>query len=95
MQVQYYVYIMANRKDGAIYIGVTRDLEGRIYDHKNNVGSKHVQRYNIKMLVYYEVFDNIDFAIDREKQLKRWRRSWKDELINSENPQWFDLSLAF
>jgi putative endonuclease len=95
MEKQYWVYILANRKHGAIYIGVTSDLDGRIYDHKNNLGSKHAQRYNIKTLVYYEEFNDIDFAIEREKRLKKWKRAWKNELIESMNADWRDLSEDF
>jgi putative endonuclease len=81
----------SRRHEGPIYIGVTRDLTGRVWEHKNNQGSKHVQKYNIKRLVYFEEFGEIDAAISREKRLKKWNRGWKDDLIAKFNPDWDDL----
>ncbi len=91
----YHTYIMASRKNGALYIGVTGDLEGRVWEHKNGVGSRHVRRYNIFSLVYCVEFSSIDEAIDDEKRMKSWRRDWKVELIEKHNPDWLDLAKEF
>ena len=88
---QYYVYIMTNRS-GTLYTGVTSDLERRMYEHKRKVAEGFTKRYNIDMLVYYEVTTDIREAIAREKQIKAWRRSKRVALIESTNPQWRDLS---
>ncbi len=87
----YYVYILASQRNGTLYIGVTNDLIKRIYEHKNNLIEGFTQKYNIHMLVYYEQCDDIESAIIREKQLKKWNRRWKLELIEKENPRWRDL----
>ncbi len=86
-----YIYIMANKPNGVLYIGVTSNLENRIYQHKNNLIPGFTSKYNLKNIVYYEVFDDIREAISREKQLKNWRRQWKIALIEKENPGWRDL----
>ena len=88
---QYYVYIMTNRS-GTLYTGVTNDLERRMYEHKGKFVEGFTKRYNIDMLVYYEVTDDINGALTREKQIKDWRRSKRVALIESTNPQWRDLS---
>ncbi|MDO8611291.1 MAG: GIY-YIG nuclease family protein [Dehalococcoidia bacterium] len=88
---QYYVYIMTNRS-GTLYTGVTSDLERRLYEHKNKLVEGFTKRYNIDMLVYYEVTDDINGALNREKQIKAWRRSKRVALIESTNPQWRGLS---
>jgi len=88
---QYFVYILANKKNGTIYIGVTRDLKRRIYEHKNQIIEGFTKRYNIKRLVYYEISNDINSAIKREKVLKKWRREWKIKLIEKNNPNWNDL----
>lgn len=87
----FYVYIMAS-KGGTLYIGVTNNLESRVWEHKNEIYKGFSQKYCCKKLLYYEHFDNIYYAIDREKQLKKWRRSKKEKLIRLENPGWRDLS---
>ena len=86
-----YVYIMSNKKRTALYIGVTADLEERVYQHRNNKGSKFTIKYACHDLVYYEVFNDIQSAIAREKVLKKWNRPWKEELITAFNPQLHDL----
>jgi putative endonuclease len=86
-----YVYILASKRNGTLYTGVTSDLPKRIYQHKEKMFSGFTDKYNVKFLVYYEVYDDILDAIAREKRLKRWRRSWKLELIEKMNPQWNDL----
>ena len=83
-----YVYILTNKNKTSLYIGVTSDLQRRIVEHHEGVGSKFTQKYSLKHLVYYEKFDNITEAIKREKQLKRWSRSKKEELILKLNPDW-------
>lgn len=87
-----YVYIMSNKSRVVLYIGVTSDLETRVYQHKNGLGSEFTKKYNCVDLIYYEVFDHIESAIEREKLLKRWNRRWKEELITAFNPKLRDLS---
>jgi putative endonuclease len=91
----YYVYILTNRKNGTLYIGVTNDLERRVFEHKNNMVDGFTKKYNIHTLVYYEETGDIQSAIEREKVLKWWNRQWKLCLIESINPEWRDLSLDF
>lgn len=86
-----YVYIVSNKSRTVLYIGVTSDLETRIYQHRTGEGSKFTKKYNCHDLVYYEVFDGIEAAIAREKTLKKWNRRWKEELITAFNPQLRDL----
>jgi len=88
---QSYIYIMTNKKDGTLYIGVTSDIIKRVYEHKNSFVDSFTKRYNLKNLVYYEVYEDIQEAIKREKQLKAGSRSKKTELINSMNNNWNDL----
>lgn len=88
---QYYVYILSSFKNGSLYIGVTSNLENRIYLHKNGLIEGFTKKYNIKNLVYFEIYDDISNAITREKQIKRWKRIWKIELIEKNNPSWNDL----
>jgi putative endonuclease len=87
----YYVYILASRKDGATYIGVTNDLVRRIYEHRTKAVSGFSSRYNITRLVWFEIYDDPVSAISREKELKKWKRSWKVKLIGAQNPEWSDL----
>ncbi len=89
---QFFVYIMASRKDGAIYVGVTSDLPKRAYQHKSSDIQGHTKKYNIKMLVYYEPHPTAESAIMRETQIKCWKREWKVELIEASNKEWHDLS---
>ncbi len=91
----YYVYILANRKNRTLYIGVTNNLERRVYEHKNNMVDGFTKKYKIHTLVYYEEGGDISSAIEREKVLKWWDRQWKMRLIESVNPGWNDLSLDF
>ncbi len=88
---QFYVYILANRKYGALYIGVTNDLVRRVHEHRNDASSSFTSRYGIHRLVYFEHTSDIGAAIARESNLKAWRRAWKIELIERENPEWNDL----
>ena len=88
---QYYVYILASKKNGTIYIGVTGNLLKRVDEHKNNIVQGFTQKYNVHALVYYEQYGDINSAIAREKQLKKWNRQWKINLIEKDNPDWNDL----
>ena len=87
----YYVYILASRKDGAIYLGVTNNLIRRIYEHRIKVVPSFTSKYNITRLVRFEIYDDPVSAISREKELKKWKRSWKVRLIEAQNPKWDDL----
>lgn len=86
-----YVYILANKKYGTMYVGVTSNLVKRIYEHKNNIIEGFTQRYDVKKLVYFEATSSITDAILREKQLKKWNRAWKIRIIEEFNPTWEDL----
>ena len=88
---QYYIYILANKRNGTLYIGVTSNLVKRVYEHKNNIVDGFTKKYSIHKLVYYEITDDIESAIRREKQLKKWNRKWKMNLIEKNNPEWKDL----
>ena len=87
----YYVYVLSNGPRGTLYVGVTSDLKKRVWEHKNKVVSGFTERHGIGRLVYFEVFNSIEFAIRREKRLKRWNRTWKIEAIEEKNPDWVDL----
>ena len=87
----YFVYILANRKEGTIYIGITSDIIRRVYEHKAKAGDGFTAEYNVDRLVYFEQHSDVLEAIAREKKLKRWRREWKIELIQRGNPDWRDL----
>ena len=86
-----YVYILANKRNGTLYIGVTSDLVKRVYEHKNDYVDGFTKKYKVHLLVYYEQFSDIYSAISREKQLKHWRRKWKLQLIEQNNSSWRDL----
>ena len=88
---QYCVYIMSNAHNTVLYTGVTNDLARRVYEHKHGLGSGFVKRYNVHKLVYYEVSDDVNSALAREKQIKGGSRQKKIDLINSLNPEWKDL----
>jgi putative endonuclease len=87
----WYVYMLASKKNGTLYIWVTNDIKRRIYEHKEWINKWFTKHYNVKRLVHYEVFDRIYDAITREKQLKKWNRAWKMELIEKNNPNREDL----
>jgi putative endonuclease len=88
---QYYVYILASKKNGTLYIGVTNNLLKRVYEHKNNIIGGFTKKYRVHDLVYYEAYGEIYDAIAREKRMKKWERNWKIELIQKTNPDWKDL----
>ena len=84
----YFVYFMTNKNKSVLYLGVTNDLERRVYEHENGLFSGFSKRYNCHFLIYYEHFTYIQYAIEREKEIKKWRREKKDKLISSLNPDW-------
>jgi putative endonuclease len=88
---QYYIYIMASKRDGMLYIGVTSDLIKRVYEHKNDMVDGFTRKYHMHNLVYFDVTQDINNAISREKQLKKWNRAWKIALIEKNNLDWRDL----
>jgi len=88
---QYYVYIMASKRNGTLYIGLTNNLLRRIYEHKNDIIEGFTKKYSVHNLVYYERHNDVNRAINREKQMKKWERQWKINLIQKTNPQWKDL----
>ena len=92
---RYFIYILASQRNGTLYIGVTNDITRRVYEHKNNLIEGFTKKYKVHLLVYFEEFQNVEAAITREKQLKRWKRSWKLRLIETENPEWNDLYQEF
>ena len=91
MEKASYVYILASGLNGTLYIGITSDLVKRIWQHREGVAEGFTKRYSIKDLVWYEIHSDISEAIRREKQIKKWDRSWKIELIQKSNPTWRDL----
>ncbi|MET0905134.1 MAG: GIY-YIG nuclease family protein [Bradyrhizobiaceae bacterium] len=90
----YYVYMLASKKNGVLYIGVTRDLVRRVYEHKTSAVKSFTSRYNVTLLVWFEIYDDPLTAITREKELKKWRRDWKVALIEANNSEWHDLYRA-
>jgi len=94
MSKSYYVYILASKRNGTLYVGVTDNLERRIYEHKNDLLDGFTKEYKIHTLVYYEETNDVMSALQREKRLKKWNRAWKMSLIEKENPDWQDLSLG-
>ena len=87
----YWLYILASKRNGTLYVGVTNDLTRRIYEHKQKLIDGFTKKYNITTLVYAEEFQNINDAIHREKCIKKWNRAWKLQLIEEHNPDWSDL----
>ena len=85
------VYILASKRNGTLYIGVTSDLVKRIWQHRNHFVDGFTQRYSVDRLVYFELYEDMEQAILREKRLKKWNREWKLRLIEKENPMWRDL----
>ena len=88
----YYVYILASRRYGTLYIGVTNNIHKRLEEHRQGLGSRFVKEYQVHRLVHVEPYENAEDAIRREKQLKKWNRDWKIRLIEEENLEWRDLS---
>jgi putative endonuclease len=91
MEGNFYVYILASKRRGALYVGVTSDLIKRIYEHKSRLIDGFTKHYGVHRLVYYEIAENAEAALLRERQIKKWRRVWKLKLIEEGNPEWQDL----
>lgn len=87
----YYIYLLASQRNGTLYVGVTSDLIKRIWQHKNEATEGYTKEYQVKRLVYFEQYENVNDAILREKRLKHWNRKWKLALIEKDNPNWNDL----
>ncbi len=87
----YFVYILASKPRGTLYVGVTNNLVRRVFEHKNKLIEGFTERYDVNLLVWYESSESIESAIVYEKKLKRWRREWKIEMIEKQNPEWVDL----
>ena len=88
---RYFVYLMASKRHGTLYVGVTSDLAGRANQHRKEIREGFTKKYGVHMLVWFEEFANVYDAILREKRIKKWRRAWKIELIEKMNPEWSDL----
>lgn len=95
MDKTYYVYLLTNWNNQVMYVGVTNDLERRIYEHKNKLVDGFTKKYNVEKLVYFETTSDVLVAIEREKQIKKWRREKKNQLVIEMNPEWKDLSLEW
>ena len=89
--MSYYVYLMASRKNGTLYVGVTNDLVKRVYQHKNGITEGFTSRYQVHLLVWFEATPSVEAAIHKEKQMKNWKREWKIALIEKGNLGWLDL----
>jgi putative endonuclease len=89
--MSYWVYILASKPGGTLYMGVTNDLVRRVHEHREGLAESFTKRYGIKMLVYFEQHDTIEVAIQREKNIKHWSREWKNDLIIKDSPDWRDL----
>jgi putative endonuclease len=95
MERIFHVYIMASKRNGTLYVGVTGNLSRRVYEHREGLIGGFTGKHGVKMLVWYEAFPTASEAITSEKRIKRWRRAWKLALIEKLNPQWLDLYLTF
>ena len=91
MKEYFYVYILSSKKRGTLYVGVTSNLQKRIYEHKNGIVEGFTKMYGVHCLVYYEVARDAETALMRERQIKKWNRAWKLKLIEEQNPEWEDL----
>jgi putative endonuclease len=94
MEKQFAVYILASRRNGTLYVGVTSNLPKRLWEHREGIVEGFTKEYGVKTLVWYEMHDNAEAAITREKRLKKWNRAWKLRLIEEVNPDWRDLSIG-
>ena len=88
---KFFVYILCSKRNGTLYVGVTSDLIKRVYEHKNKLVDGFTKKYNVDNLVWYEIHETAETAITREKQIKKWKRDWKLQLIEENNPDWKDL----
>ena len=91
----YYVYILSNWNNKVMYVGITNDLQRRVYEHRSKMIKGFTSKYNIDKLVYFEMTEDVMAAITREKEIKRWRREKKNKLVEQENPEWGDLSMGW
>jgi len=91
----YYVYILASKRNGTLYVGITNNLTRRVFEHKSGLIERFTKKYSIDKLVYFESTADVNEAILREKRLKKWNRQWKIDLIKKLNPDWRDLSVDF
>lgn len=91
MQKRYYIYILASKRNGTLYIGVTGNLKKRVWEHKQNTVEGFTKKYNVHTLVFFEQTESVQSAIEREKRLKKWKRDWKLHIIEKMNPKWEDL----
>jgi len=87
----YYIYMLSSKRNGTLYIGVTSNIVKRVYEHKHGMVEGFTKKYSIHNLVWYEIHESAESAINREKQIKKWKRAWKLKLIEKENPNWIDL----
>ena len=87
----YYVYILSSKRNGTLYTGITSDILKRVYEHKHGLVEGYTKKYKVHYLVWYEIHQSVESAITREKQIKKWKRNWKLQLIEKENPEWMDL----
>lgn len=92
MAKRFFVYIMASKRNGTLYVGVTSNLSQRVWQHKESLAHGFTSQYGVKTLVYFEAHETAESAITREKQIKKWRRAWKLKLIEERNPEWNDLA---
>jgi putative endonuclease len=88
----YHVYIMASRRNGTLYVGVTNNLVRRVFEHRQGAADAFTKNHSVKRLVYFEGYDDVRLAIQREQNIKHWKRDWKIALIEGQNPEWHDLS---
>jgi putative endonuclease len=94
MSKYYYVYIMASRRNGTLYIGITSKIGHRVWQHREGLVDGFTKKYDVKLLVWYEAWEDVHAAIRRETLMKKWKRRWKIELIEKTNPEWKDLTLT-
>lgn len=92
MPKTYWVYILASKRNGTLYVGMTNDISRRVWEHREGLVPGFTKRYGVKTLVYYEAYEDVNVAIHREKRLKKWKRQWKMDLIQSRNLYWDDLT---
>jgi len=91
MEKEYYIYILASKRNGTLYVGFTSNLIKRVWEHKNKLVEGFTFKYGVEILVYYEIFQDPVNAIEREKRIKKYKRKWKLDLIEKDNPEWIDL----